>query len=108
MAFGDIVNQANSPGVQPYGIGGDANTIWHCDKGLPDKIHELKTSDLSSIRSVNSPATSPSGIGGALRAPRAPLPTAQRESGTERVRRHRPANPNPARPACGTRGESRD
>ena len=40
MAFGGTLRSANSPSVTPYGIGGDANTIWHCDRST-DKIYEL-------------------------------------------------------------------
>jgi len=31
FAFGDVIRSAASPGTHPFGIGGDANTIWHSD-----------------------------------------------------------------------------
>jgi len=31
MDFGDVIRYADSPSSIPLGIGGDANTIWHCD-----------------------------------------------------------------------------
>ncbi|GAI66913.1 unnamed protein product, partial [marine sediment metagenome] len=45
------------------GLGGDANTIWHCDNdsGL---IYELLTTDFSVDRSALCPAPWPYGIGG--------------------------------------------
>jgi len=45
------------------GIGGDANTIWHCDFGT-DKVYELSTTDFSVIRSAASPGGYGYGIGG--------------------------------------------
>jgi hypothetical protein len=63
MAFGNIIRSASSPSSSPSGIGGDANTIWHCDYNS-DKIYELDTSDFSVTRSASSPSSSPYGIGG--------------------------------------------
>ena len=40
MDFGDTISSATSPSTQPRGIGGDANTIWHCDYSA-DKVYEL-------------------------------------------------------------------
>ena len=63
MAFGDVIRFASSPRSFPSGIGGDSNTIWHCDRSS-DKIYELDTSDFSTIRSANSPSSNSTGIGG--------------------------------------------
>ncbi|KKM06078.1 hypothetical protein LCGC14_1747640 [marine sediment metagenome] len=64
MAFGDSLRSAASPGGAPLGIGGDANTIWHCDVAT-DQIYELSTATLSGIvRQANSPDANPYGIGG--------------------------------------------
>jgi len=63
MAFGDVIREAASPSTSPYGVGGDANTIWHCD-GDADKVYELDTSDFSEVRSAASPSSRPEGIGG--------------------------------------------
>ena len=63
MAFGDVIRFASSPSSSPHGIGGDSNTIWHCDFNS-DNIYELDTSDLSTIRSASSPSSDPYGIGG--------------------------------------------
>ena len=63
MAFGDTISSADSPSTFPSGIGGDANTIWHCDASV-DKVYELDTSDFSQIRSAASPSINPNGIGG--------------------------------------------
>ena len=46
MALSDVITQAASPSTLPSGIGGDANTIWHCDRGT-DQIYELDTSDFT-------------------------------------------------------------
>ncbi|GAI76764.1 unnamed protein product, partial [marine sediment metagenome] len=46
MAFGGVVRSADTPSSYPSGIGGDANTIWHCD-GATDQIYELLTTDFS-------------------------------------------------------------
>ncbi|GAH44038.1 unnamed protein product, partial [marine sediment metagenome] len=35
-----VDREAASPGGAPYGIGGDASTIWHCDYVI-DKVYEL-------------------------------------------------------------------
>ena len=40
MAFGDVQQQAASPSSIPFGIGGDANTIWHNDTSS-EKVYEL-------------------------------------------------------------------
>jgi hypothetical protein len=64
MSFGDVIRSANSPGGDPNGIGGDANTIWHCDFYTAIKLYELSTSDFSVVRNIASPNTGPSGIGG--------------------------------------------
>ena len=63
MAFGDVLREASSPYTGPSGIGGDSNTIWHCDFNR-GKIYELSTTDFSVIRQASSPSTYPSGIGG--------------------------------------------
>ena len=63
MAFGDVSRYASSPSTYPFGIGGDADTIWHCDYDA-DKVYELSTTDFSVDRSEDSPSTNPSGIGG--------------------------------------------
>ena len=63
MAFGGSLRNANSPSTNPTGIGGDANTIWHCDAETKD-VYELSTTDLSTVRNADSPSTNPSGIGG--------------------------------------------
>lgn len=62
MVF-DNLRSATSPSSSPYGIGGDANTIWHCDASA-DLIYELSTTDFSVVRSAASPSSSSSGIGG--------------------------------------------
>lgn len=61
--FGDLMNYGNAPHNCPMGIGGDDNVIWHSDVSS-DLIHELSTSDFSSIRSDSSPWSLPYGIGG--------------------------------------------
>jgi len=64
-----IIRYASSPSSQPYGVGGDANTIWLCDPNT-DRIYELSTTDFSVIRSALSPwlpyglGRAPEGIGG--------------------------------------------
>ena len=63
MAFGDVIRYAASPSNLPYGIGGDANTIWHCDRN-ESKIYELSTTDFSQVRDAASPSLYPYGIGG--------------------------------------------
>ena len=61
IGFG-VIRSTYSPEDLPRGIGGDANTIWHCDDC--DKVYELSTADFSVIRSASSPSTRPWGIGG--------------------------------------------
>ncbi|MBA7622252.1 hypothetical protein ES703_29626 [subsurface metagenome] len=63
MAFGDSIRSASTPGGSSKGIGGDANTIWHCDSGL-DRNYELSTSDFGVIKFAASPDGAPYGIGG--------------------------------------------
>jgi len=66
MAFGDIIRQAATGRALPYGVGGDANTIWHCD-AMPDQVYELSTVDFSVVRQAASPgvaAWGPHDIGG--------------------------------------------
>ena len=63
MAFGDEIRSAAAPSTGSYGIGGDANTIWHCDKDEL-KVYELSTSDFSVDRSAAAPLALPLGIGG--------------------------------------------
>jgi hypothetical protein len=63
MAFADVQRQAASPSSFPFGIGGDANTIWHNDTSS-DKVYELDTADFSVIRQASSPYFGPFGIGG--------------------------------------------
>lgn len=63
MAFGDVDRSETAPG-SASGIGGDANTIWYCENDSND-VYELSTTDLSTVRSDNSPnAGGDSGIGG--------------------------------------------
>lgn len=62
-SFGDVLRSAASPSLTPFGIGGDANTIWHCDENV-DVVYELSTSDFSVVRSAASPSRAPYGIGG--------------------------------------------
>ena len=62
--FGDVIRSTNSPGSGPYGIGGDANTIWHCNSHTSDFLCELSTTDFSVVRSAASSSASPTGIGG--------------------------------------------
>ena len=63
MTFGDVIRSAAAPASGSFGIGGDVNTIWHCNDGN-NRIYELDTSDFSIIRSASSPAGAPTGIGG--------------------------------------------
>ncbi len=63
MAFGDVIRSASSPSFYPQGVGGDANTIWHCDDNS-ERVYELSTTDFSVIRYASSPDSDPSGIGG--------------------------------------------
>ena len=63
MAFGDIVRSLASPSNWPEGIGGDANTIWHCDH-VAAKVYELSITDFSVDRQANSPSSSSRGTGG--------------------------------------------
>ena len=62
MSFGDVIRSAASPSSLPFGIGGDANTIWHGDT-VVDRVYELSTVDFSVIRSAAAP-TNAGGIGG--------------------------------------------
>ena len=64
MSFGDVIRSANSPGGDPNGIGGNVNTIWHCDFYTAKKLYELSTSDFSVVRNIASPSTGATGIGG--------------------------------------------
>ncbi len=63
MVFGDEIRSAASLSTIPSGIGGDVDTIWHCDANV-DKVYELSTTDFSVDREVASPGAYPSGIGG--------------------------------------------
>ena len=63
MAFGDVIRSAPSPSTRPYGIGGNANTIWHCDADT-NRVYELSTADFSVIRSAAGPSGKSYGIGG--------------------------------------------
>ena len=63
MSFGDVIQSRSSPSGNPFGIGGDINTIWHCDYSAY-RLYEVNTSDLSVIRSVHSTYSNPSGMGG--------------------------------------------
>ena len=49
--------------MNPSGIGGDPNVIWHCDSDA-GKVYELSVSDFSVVRQAASPYMNPSGIGG--------------------------------------------
>lgn len=63
MSFGDIIRSAPTPTATPYGIGGNATKIWHCE-GTTDRIYELNVSDFSTARSAAAPSAFPVGIGG--------------------------------------------
>ncbi len=63
MAFGDVIRFAASPTAKPAGIGGDADTIWHCET-LTDRIYELSTTDFSVVRFAAGPVNFATGIGG--------------------------------------------
>jgi len=57
-----VIRSADTPGAYPSGIGGDANTIWHC---YSTSIYELSVTDFSVIRSVSLGSSSNLyGIGG--------------------------------------------
>lgn len=57
------IRSIESPSIQPTGIGGDDDTIWHCNFS-EKKNYELSTTDFSVIRSADSPTTGNYGIGG--------------------------------------------
>lgn len=65
MPIGEIIRWLASPDSVPSGIGGDANTIWHCAyEAFPNLIYELSSVDFSTVRSANAPAGGSYGIGG--------------------------------------------
>ena len=62
MAFGDVIREAASPLTEPTGIGGDANTIWHCDE-TTDKIYELDAAVAPTEKSLAGELTDSGGLG---------------------------------------------
>jgi len=59
------IDNYSGPGSSPWstGIGGIKNRIYYCDTNK-DENHELNTSSLASITTVDSPDSYPRGIGG--------------------------------------------